>query len=80
MEQDENHEKGPRWSWARNHMGNVSLTIQNAADLEFPATNPANAPARAEFRLGIFPPDRHVRARRTDTDIDASRDTKAVNQ
>jgi hypothetical protein len=36
------------------------LTIQNAADLEFPATDPANAPARAEFKLGIFPPDHHV--------------------
>jgi hypothetical protein len=36
------------------------LTIQNAGDLEFPATDPANAPARAEFRLGIFPPDHHV--------------------
>ena len=36
------------------------LTIQNAADLEFPAIDPANAPARAEFRLGIFPPDHHV--------------------
>ena len=36
------------------------ITIQNAADLEFPATNPANAPARAEFRLGLFPPDHHV--------------------
>jgi hypothetical protein len=36
------------------------LTIQNAADLEFPATDPANAPIRAEFRLGIFPPDHHV--------------------
>jgi hypothetical protein len=36
------------------------LTIQNAADLEFPATDPANAPARAEFRLGTFPPDHHV--------------------
>src|ERR1017187_3899436 len=36
------------------------LTIQNAADLEFPATDPANAPARAEFILGIFPPDHHV--------------------
>jgi hypothetical protein len=23
MEQEENHEKAPRWSWARNHMGNV---------------------------------------------------------
>ena len=36
------------------------LTIQNAADLEFPATDPANAPIRAEFRLGIFPPDQHT--------------------
>jgi hypothetical protein len=36
------------------------LTIQNAADLELPATDPANAAARAEFRLGIFPPDHHV--------------------
>ncbi len=36
------------------------LTIQNAADLEFPATDPANAPARAEFKLGIFPPDHHI--------------------
>jgi hypothetical protein len=32
----------------------------NAADWEFPATDPANAPARAEFKLGIFPPDHHV--------------------
>jgi hypothetical protein len=24
------------------------------------ATDPANAPARAEFKLGIFPPDHHV--------------------
>jgi hypothetical protein len=29
---------------------------ENAADLE----SPANAPARAEFKLGIFPPDHHV--------------------
>jgi hypothetical protein len=36
------------------------ITIQNAADLEFPATDPANAPIRAEFKLGIFPPDHHV--------------------
>jgi hypothetical protein len=26
----------------------------------FPSINPANAPKRAEFRLGIFPPDHHV--------------------
>jgi hypothetical protein len=32
----------------------------NAADLEFPATDPANGPARAEFKLGLFPPDHHV--------------------
>lgn len=33
------------------------LTIQNAADLQWPATDPANAGVRAEFHLGIFPPD-----------------------
>jgi len=33
------------------------LSIQNAADLEYPAANPANAGTRAIFRLGIFPPD-----------------------
>jgi hypothetical protein len=33
------------------------LTIQNAADLEFPATDPANAGGRGQFLLGIFPPD-----------------------
>jgi hypothetical protein len=32
------------------------MTIQNAAGLEFPA----NAPARAEFKLGRLPPDHHV--------------------
>ena len=25
-----------------------------------PATGPANAPARTEFKLGIFPPDHHA--------------------
>jgi hypothetical protein len=39
-------------------MGNPDLTIQNAADLEFPVTDPPNAPA--QFKLGIFPPDHHV--------------------
>jgi len=33
------------------------LTIQNAADLQFPASNPANAGVRGQFLLGIFPPD-----------------------
>ena len=33
------------------------LTIQNAADLEWPADDPANAGVRGEFLLGIFPPD-----------------------
>ena len=23
VEKEENHEKGPRWSWARNQMGNI---------------------------------------------------------
>jgi hypothetical protein len=33
------------------------LTIQNAADLEWPATDPANAGVRDEFLLNVFPPD-----------------------
>ena len=33
------------------------LTIQNAADLQYPAHDPANAGARATFLLGVFPPD-----------------------
>lgn len=32
------------------------LTIQNAADLQWPATDPANAGVRDEFRLNTFPP------------------------
>ena len=36
------------------------LTVQHAGDLEYPATDPANAPIRAEFRLGLFPPYRHT--------------------
>jgi hypothetical protein len=33
------------------------LTIQNAADLQWPASDTANAGVRGEFLLGIFPPD-----------------------
>ncbi len=36
------------------------LHCPNTADLELPAIDPANALARAEFKLGIFPPDHHV--------------------
>jgi hypothetical protein len=32
------------------------LTLQNAADLEWPASDPANAGVRDEFRLNSFPP------------------------
>lgn len=32
------------------------LTVQHAGDLEYPATDPGNAPIRAEFRLDMFPP------------------------
>jgi hypothetical protein len=31
-------------------------TIQNAADLNYPAENPANAGVRDEFRLDTYPP------------------------
>jgi hypothetical protein len=34
-----------------------ALTIQNAADLEWSAIDPANAGVRGEFLLGTFPPD-----------------------
>jgi hypothetical protein len=34
------------------------LAIQNAADLQWPATDPANAGVRDEFRLDTFPPAR----------------------
>ena len=37
-----------------------TLYCPNAAGLEFPATDPANTPASAEFKMGIFPPDHHV--------------------
>lgn len=32
------------------------LTIQNAADLQWPAEDPANVSVCAEFRLNTFPP------------------------
>ena len=34
-----------------------TINYPNAADSEFPATDPANAGVRGEFLLGIFPPD-----------------------
>ena len=36
------------------------LTIQNAANLQWPATDPANAGVRDEFCLNTFPPDNHA--------------------
>jgi hypothetical protein len=36
------------------------LTIQNAADLQWPASNPANAGIRDQFRLNTFPPASHT--------------------
>jgi hypothetical protein len=39
------------------HLYDHLLTIQNAADLQWPAYDPANAGVRGEFQLGIFPPD-----------------------
>jgi hypothetical protein len=34
-----------------------TIYCSNAADLEWSATDPANAGTRGEFLLGIFPPD-----------------------
>jgi len=33
-------------------------TVQNAANIQWPETDPANAEVRADFRLGKFPPKR----------------------
>jgi hypothetical protein len=45
---------------SRNHTANDLydhlMTIQNAADLQWPADNPANGGMRDEFRLSTFPP------------------------
>ena len=38
------------------------LTIQNAANLQFPAIDPANVGVRDEFRLNTFPPANHTPA------------------
>jgi catechol 2,3-dioxygenase-like lactoylglutathione lyase family enzyme len=36
MEREESQEKGPRWSWARNKMGNITLehTVINSSEAE----------------------------------------------
>ena len=41
---------------AQNDVYDHLVTIQNAGNLEFPASNPANAQARAKLLLGTFPP------------------------
>jgi hypothetical protein len=45
---------------ARNALANAVyrdiLLIQNAANLQWPASNPANAEMRATFKLDSFPP------------------------
>lgn len=47
----------------RNHSANTIydnlLTIQNAANLAFPAEDPANTGTRGKFLLGTFPPHDH---------------------
>jgi hypothetical protein len=34
-------------------------TVQNAANLQWPESDPANAEVRADFRFGKFPPKDH---------------------
>ena len=41
---------------AANTLHEGLLTIQNAANNQWPERNPANAAVRAKFRLGLFPP------------------------
>ena len=56
-------EPKPHTRCAKNHPSknhdheNENAPLQNAADLEWPASDPANAGVRGEFLLGIFPPD-----------------------
>ena len=38
---------------------NRLLTVQNAANLQWPESDPANLQTRADFRLGKFPPKDH---------------------
>ena len=48
------------WFFFRHQIFSADLSpnpiIQNAADLEWPADDPANAGIRDEFRLNPFPP------------------------
>jgi hypothetical protein len=51
---------GPAATDARNTDANqlydLVIGFQNAGNLQYPASDPANAPVRTEFRLGLFPP------------------------
>jgi len=48
------------------------LTIQNAADLQYPANNSGNAGVRDEFRLNVFPPDHGGNATPTPAPVPAT--------
>jgi len=48
VEQAENHEKGPRWSWARNQRGNRRLTVRRPAPRRLHTTKKGNAYGRYE--------------------------------
>ena len=52
---------------------------QNAADLELPATDPANAPARVEFRLGHLPAGSSRRTRRAHADAACAANAGEMN-
>ena len=41
------------------------LTIQNAANNQWPERNSANAGIRAKFRLGLFPPRQERKKKET---------------
>ena len=52
---------------AANELYEGLLTIQNAANNQWPERNPANATVRAKFRLGVFPPKQERKKKATPT-------------
>ena len=55
---------------AANDLYEGLLTIQNAANNQWPERNPANSSVRAKFRLGVFPP-KQERSKKTKKDAPA---------
>jgi hypothetical protein len=53
---------------AANALYNGLLDIQNIANIQYPANNPANIKVRAEFRLDTFPPKQDTKKKSATSD------------